>query len=178
MYSISLFNVSCWYHFRLLVVVRDPVTRAISDYTQAASKRKEMKTFEELAFLNQTTGKEFHKEKIKFIIIETFVQIAFLTFEPFFFFFKYSRYLLGTDKNWSLRSILGTMAAIFQLITIFICQRWTFNRWPSVSWNFFKAIDPFEFLCLFKFNWNSNSKNIIKIMIPDLKLVVFKIFSV
>lgn len=53
-------------HFRLLVVVRDPVTRAISDYTQAASKRKEMKSFEELAFLNQTTGKEqtFHKEKI------------------------------------------------------------------------------------------------------------------
>lgn len=45
-------------HFRLLVVVRDPVTRAISDYTQAASKRKEMKSFEELAFLNQTTGKE------------------------------------------------------------------------------------------------------------------------
>lgn len=42
--------------FRLLVVVRDPVTRAISDYTQAASKRKEMKAFEELAFLNRTTG--------------------------------------------------------------------------------------------------------------------------
>lgn len=44
------------FKFRLLVVVRDPVTRAISDYTQAASKRKEMKSFEELAFLNQTTG--------------------------------------------------------------------------------------------------------------------------
>lgn len=42
---------------RLLVVVRDPVTRAISDYTQAASKRKELKSFEELAFLNSTTGK-------------------------------------------------------------------------------------------------------------------------
>lgn len=41
---------------RLLVVVRDPVTRAISDYAQAASKRKEMKTFEELAFLNLTSG--------------------------------------------------------------------------------------------------------------------------
>lgn len=42
-------------HSRLLVVVRDPVTRAISDYTQAASKRKEMKTFEQLAFLNRST---------------------------------------------------------------------------------------------------------------------------
>lgn len=62
-------------------MVRDPVTRAISDYTQAASKRKEMKTFEELAFLNQTTGKEFHKEKIKFKIIETFFHVKFLTFE-------------------------------------------------------------------------------------------------
>ena len=45
-------NVLC----RLLVVVRDPVTRAISDYTQAASKKKEMKKFEELAFLNGTSG--------------------------------------------------------------------------------------------------------------------------
>lgn len=52
------------FFFRLLVVVRDPVTRAISDYTQAASKRKEMKTFEELAFLNQTIGKTFQREKI------------------------------------------------------------------------------------------------------------------
>ncbi|XP_039290480.1 heparan sulfate glucosamine 3-O-sulfotransferase 6 [Nilaparvata lugens] len=39
---------------KLLVVVRDPVTRAISDYTQVASKRlnKDMKSFEELAFVN------------------------------------------------------------------------------------------------------------------------------
>lgn len=34
------------------MVVRDPVTRAISDYTQAASKKSDMKRFEELAFIN------------------------------------------------------------------------------------------------------------------------------
>lgn len=37
---------------KLLVVVRDPVTRSISDYTQAASKKAEMKPFEKLAFVN------------------------------------------------------------------------------------------------------------------------------
>ncbi|XP_030382074.1 heparan sulfate glucosamine 3-O-sulfotransferase 6 [Scaptodrosophila lebanonensis] len=37
---------------KLLIVVRDPVTRAISDYTQAASKKTDMKRFEELAFVN------------------------------------------------------------------------------------------------------------------------------
>lgn len=41
---------------KLLVVVRDPVTRAISDYAQTASKRRDMRYFEELAFLNSTTG--------------------------------------------------------------------------------------------------------------------------
>ncbi|KAF4531950.1 hypothetical protein B566_EDAN006642 [Ephemera danica] len=41
---------------KLLVVVRDPVTRAISDYTQAASKRPGMHRFEDLAFLNGTSG--------------------------------------------------------------------------------------------------------------------------
>lgn len=41
---------------RLLVVVRDPVTRAISDYTQAASKKPGMKKFEELVFSNATYG--------------------------------------------------------------------------------------------------------------------------
>ncbi|GAB0086228.1 Heparan sulfate sulfotransferase [Sergentomyia squamirostris] len=43
-------------NMRLLVVVRDPVTRAISDYTQAASKKKGMKRFEELAFVNGSVG--------------------------------------------------------------------------------------------------------------------------
>lgn len=43
-------------NFRLLVVVRDPVTRAISDYTQAASKKTEMKKFEEFVFINGTSG--------------------------------------------------------------------------------------------------------------------------
>jgi len=35
---------------RLLVVVRDPVTRAVSDYTQAAAKRPDIAPFEQLAF--------------------------------------------------------------------------------------------------------------------------------
>lgn len=41
---------------KLLVVVRDPVTRAISDYAQTVSKRHHMKSFDELAFLNNVTG--------------------------------------------------------------------------------------------------------------------------
>lgn len=41
---------------KLIVVVRDPVTRAISDYTQAASKRAELKPFPEMAFLDNVTG--------------------------------------------------------------------------------------------------------------------------
>merc|ERR1712168_885439 len=41
---------------KLIVVVRDPVNRAISDYTQSSSKRRGMKSFEELAFLNNVTG--------------------------------------------------------------------------------------------------------------------------
>lgn len=40
------------YIFRLLLVVRNPVTRAISDYTQSFSKNKDMKKFEELSFVN------------------------------------------------------------------------------------------------------------------------------
>lgn len=61
--SNKYFTVTIWFicvccgHFRLLVVVRDPVTRAISDYTQAASKRKEMKSFEDMAFSNKTNRK-------------------------------------------------------------------------------------------------------------------------
>ncbi|XP_008555008.1 heparan sulfate glucosamine 3-O-sulfotransferase 6 [Microplitis demolitor] len=37
---------------KLIVVVRDPVTRAISDYTQVKSKRPELPKFEERAFIN------------------------------------------------------------------------------------------------------------------------------
>lgn len=44
---------------RLMVVVRDPVTRAISDYTQAASKKKDMKKFEDLAFFNESNLLEY-----------------------------------------------------------------------------------------------------------------------
>jgi len=38
---------------RLLVVVRDPVTRAVSDYTQAATKRPDIASFEQLAFVTR-----------------------------------------------------------------------------------------------------------------------------
>ncbi len=40
----------------IIVVVRNPVTRAISDYTQTLSKRPEIPTFEVLAFKNRTLG--------------------------------------------------------------------------------------------------------------------------
>ncbi|XP_074648968.1 heparan sulfate glucosamine 3-O-sulfotransferase 6-like [Tubulanus polymorphus] len=40
---------------KLIIVVRDPVTRAISDYTQTASKRPSQKPFEQMAFLNNST---------------------------------------------------------------------------------------------------------------------------
>lgn len=41
---------------KLIVVVRDPVTRAISDYTQIISKTPDIPPFESLAFKNRTTG--------------------------------------------------------------------------------------------------------------------------
>ncbi|XP_022541171.1 heparan sulfate glucosamine 3-O-sulfotransferase 3B1 [Astyanax mexicanus] len=41
---------------KLIVVVRDPVTRAISDYTQTLSKRPDIPSFESLTFKNRTTG--------------------------------------------------------------------------------------------------------------------------
>lgn len=41
---------------KLIVVVRDPVTRAISDYTQTLSKTPELPSFQELAFKNQSLG--------------------------------------------------------------------------------------------------------------------------
>ncbi|XP_041075625.1 heparan sulfate glucosamine 3-O-sulfotransferase 3B1-like [Polyodon spathula] len=41
---------------KLIVVVRDPVTRAISDYTQTLSKKPDIPTFESLTFRNRTTG--------------------------------------------------------------------------------------------------------------------------
>ncbi|KAM4632514.1 uncharacterized protein O3C94_019042 [Discoglossus pictus] len=41
---------------KLIVVVRNPVTRAISDYTQTLSKKPEIATFEVLAFKNRTLG--------------------------------------------------------------------------------------------------------------------------
>ncbi|XP_019505414.1 PREDICTED: heparan sulfate glucosamine 3-O-sulfotransferase 2 isoform X2 [Hipposideros armiger] len=41
---------------KLIVVVRDPVTRAISDYTQTLSKKPDIPTFEVLTFRNRTQG--------------------------------------------------------------------------------------------------------------------------
>ncbi|XP_028332063.1 heparan sulfate glucosamine 3-O-sulfotransferase 2-like [Gouania willdenowi] len=41
---------------KLIVVVRDPVTRAISDYTQTLSKTPDLPSFQQLAFKNQSLG--------------------------------------------------------------------------------------------------------------------------
>ncbi|KAM6951260.1 heparan sulfate (glucosamine) 3-O-sulfotransferase 3-like [Aplochiton taeniatus] len=41
---------------KLIVVVRDPVTRAISDYTQIISKTPDIPSFESLAFKNRSSG--------------------------------------------------------------------------------------------------------------------------
>uniref|UniRef100_A0A4W4DQG8 Sulfotransferase n=2 Tax=Electrophorus electricus TaxID=8005 RepID=A0A4W4DQG8_ELEEL len=41
---------------KLIIVVRNPVTRAISDYTQTLSKKPEIPAFEVLAFKNRTLG--------------------------------------------------------------------------------------------------------------------------
>ena len=41
---------------RLIVVVRDPVTRAISDYVQASAKRPELPPFERMAFVDSANG--------------------------------------------------------------------------------------------------------------------------
>ncbi|XP_010873208.1 heparan sulfate glucosamine 3-O-sulfotransferase 2 isoform X1 [Esox lucius] len=41
---------------KLIVVVRNPVTRAISDYTQTLSKKPDIPTFEDLAFQNRSQG--------------------------------------------------------------------------------------------------------------------------
>uniref|UniRef100_A0AAV2MP05 Sulfotransferase n=1 Tax=Knipowitschia caucasica TaxID=637954 RepID=A0AAV2MP05_KNICA len=43
-------------HVKLIVVVRDPVTRAISDYTQIISKTPHIPSFETLAFKNHSTA--------------------------------------------------------------------------------------------------------------------------
>ncbi|CAL8305757.1 unnamed protein product [Merluccius merluccius] len=43
-------------HTKLIVVVRDPVTRAVSDYTQTLSKNPGLPTFQSLALKNATTG--------------------------------------------------------------------------------------------------------------------------
>lgn len=41
---------------KLVVVVRDPVTRAVSDYTQSTSKRPDTPSFDSMAFLNGSEG--------------------------------------------------------------------------------------------------------------------------
>ncbi|XP_072299340.1 heparan sulfate glucosamine 3-O-sulfotransferase 3B1a [Eucyclogobius newberryi] len=41
---------------KLIVVVRDPVTRAISDYTQTRSKKPDIPSFESLTFKNVSSG--------------------------------------------------------------------------------------------------------------------------
>lgn len=43
-------------HTKLIVVVRDPVTRAVSDYTQTLTKSPGLPSFQSLAFRNGTSG--------------------------------------------------------------------------------------------------------------------------
>lgn len=40
---------------KLIVVVRDPVTRAISDYTQTMTKRRSVRQFEQMVFVNNSS---------------------------------------------------------------------------------------------------------------------------
>ncbi|XP_056263865.1 heparan sulfate glucosamine 3-O-sulfotransferase 6-like [Pseudoliparis swirei] len=47
-------NMNC--QAKLIVVVRDPVTRAVSDYTQTLSKNPGLPSFQSLALKNSTTG--------------------------------------------------------------------------------------------------------------------------
>ena len=42
-------------HAKLIIVVRDPITRAISDYTQALSKGRSTRPFHEMVFYNNGT---------------------------------------------------------------------------------------------------------------------------
>lgn len=50
----KIYNMSK--NMKLIVVLRDPVTRAISDYTQTVTKRPDMKSFKEMAFINNSAG--------------------------------------------------------------------------------------------------------------------------
>lgn len=152
MYSfLNLFEL-LW--IRLLVVVRDPVTRAISDYAQAASKRKEMKSFEDLAFLNQTTGIIYFTINFDKNQSEIECYIFFLVF-----FFRCSRYKMGPNQNRTLYTLFGTLVSIFSSVTILIHQWWTLNCWSSVSFFY-----HFDALC------------VIHIM-RTLKWNIFNIFS-
>jgi len=47
---------------KLIVVVRDPVTRALSDYTQALLKRPDLPSFKTLAFGNATARSNHHRQ--------------------------------------------------------------------------------------------------------------------
>lgn len=49
-----IFNMS--QDTKLIIVVRDPVTRAISDYTQTRSKKPDIPSFESLTFKNVSSG--------------------------------------------------------------------------------------------------------------------------
>ena len=54
---------------KLIVVVRDPVTRAISDYTQIISKTPHIPAFENLAFRNRSTGEDEDDDNISIYIL-------------------------------------------------------------------------------------------------------------
>lgn len=73
---------------KLIVVVRDPVTRAISDYTQIISKTPNIPAFESLAFKNQTTGTD--TTKCEDLIVLLMKMFSFFSIMVFFFQFAQS----------------------------------------------------------------------------------------
>jgi len=48
---------------KLILVVRDPVTRALSDFTQARLKRPDLPSFEVMAFSNATAPSHHHRRQ-------------------------------------------------------------------------------------------------------------------
>lgn len=56
---------------RLVVVVRDPVTRAVSDYAQAVAKRPDLPPFHRLAFVNSSSSSSSSRDPYSDDVINT-----------------------------------------------------------------------------------------------------------
>lgn len=98
------------------MVVRDPVTRAISDYTQAASKKQGMKKFEELAFSNET----YSKQTLYLNDVFHFVKRYILN--------RCGGHDMGASKNWCLHAPSRAVVAVFSVVAIALHKRRKANR--------------------------------------------------